>query len=189
MPDAFDLLGIEPRFAIDAAELDRRHRDLLTQLHPDRIPVPADELIPDNAPAPPDNPQSDARAVLLSQLGELNDAHRSLLDPIRRAEQLLVRRGRALTPDGDPELLARVFEQREAIEDATHRRDANSLSTYAAAARARQSALIEELAAFFETEQGCVSVPQKTPIARVLDELRYLKKLIERAELTLDELL
>ena len=40
MPDAFDLLGIEPRFAIDAVELDQRHRDLLSQLHPDRNPAP-----------------------------------------------------------------------------------------------------------------------------------------------------
>jgi len=53
MPDAFDLLGIEPRFSIDAADVERRHRQLLAQLHPDRhrvpesVPAPDLELAPD----------------------------------------------------------------------------------------------------------------------------------------------
>jgi molecular chaperone HscB len=177
MPDAFDLLGIEPRFAIDAVELDRRHRDLLSQLHPDRNPAP-------------DAPDArEAHAASLARLGDINDAYRIISDPIRRAEQLLSRRGAGPMSGDDPELLARIFEQREAVDNATDRSDTDSLSIYATAARKRQSALIEELTAFFEIEPARVSVPQKTQIARALEELRYLKKLIERAEQALDELL
>ena len=89
MPDAFDLLGIEPRFTIDTSVLDRRHRDLLAQLHPDRNRgldcVPDLKLAPDR--------KHDAREALLAQLGDINDAYRIILDPICRAEQLLGRRG------------------------------------------------------------------------------------------------
>jgi len=183
MPDAFDLLGIEPRFSIDAADVERRHRQLLAQLHPDR------HRVPESVPAPDLELAPDARESLLTQLGDINNAYRIVSDPIRRAEQLLWRRGVVPDSKAAPELLARVFEQREAVDDATHRGDVDSLSNYATAARKRQSAFIEELAAFFEIESARVSVPQQTQIARVLDELRYLKKLIERAELALDDLL
>ncbi len=190
MTDAFDLLGIEPRFTVDIAEVDRRHRELLAQLHPDRTPKPVPECTTD--PAPECVPVPDARQsrdATLARLGDINDAYRIISDPVRRAEQLLARRGLAPESQVDPELLARVFEQRQAVDDATHAGDVDSLSNLAAAARVRQSALLTELAAFFEVEQARVSVPQKTQIARVLDELRYLKKLIERAAQALDDLL
>jgi molecular chaperone HscB len=173
MLDAFELLGVEPRFAVDVAELERRHRELLAQLHPDRKSA---------APLDPD-----ARAALLTQLGELNDAYRSLRDPVQRAEQLLRRRGQSAPCTDSPALLARVFEQREAVEAAAGRRDIESLSGYVASARERQSALLRELAAYFEGEPAHVSVPHKNKIGPALEELRYLKKLLETAERALDE--
>jgi molecular chaperone HscB len=192
MPDAFDLLGIEPQFTIDAAEVERRHRALLAKLHPDRssVPVPVSEPDLSLNPAPVPQPDArEAREASLARLGDINNAYRIITDPILRAEQLLARLGVAPQSKAEPELLTRIFEQRQAVDDATHAGDVECLSNIAAAARARQSALIDELAAFFEIEQACVSVPQETQIARVLDELRYLKKLVERAELALDELL
>ncbi len=67
--DPFDTLGVEPRFDLDLAALERRHRDLSRALHPDRYAgAPAAE-----------------RRLALGRAIDANEALRVLKDPIRRA--------------------------------------------------------------------------------------------------------
>lgn len=176
MPDAFDLFEVEPRFTIDPVDIERRHRALLAKMHPDCLAAPEVERNPD------------AREALLAQLGDINDAYRSLSDPIRRAEQLLRRRGESAEPTDCPELLTLVFEQRQSVDDATAEGDIDRLTIYVTTARKRQSQLLGELTAYFDAQPAIVPVPHTNRISQVLDELRYLKKLVERAEHALDEL-
>jgi molecular chaperone HscB len=120
--DHFEVFGLPRRFAIDAAELQRRFYQLSRQYHPDRHHQ--------------DSPAGQARALEAS--ARLNAAYRALRDPIDRIEYLLrlheaspgggagtsgdiargqagSGRGRAGTP---PALLAELFEIQEALDEA-----------------------------------------------------------------------
>jgi molecular chaperone HscB len=168
MQDAFDVLGLEPKYSLDATDLERRQRTLLAGLHPNRQP-------------------SDANTDRgFAAQGQINDAVRQLRDPVKRAELLLTRAGQTMQSVQTPELLERVFEQREAIEDAVQRRDRTVLSDHVGAARARQRELLSVLAAHFES--GPVQSCGISAFSVVLQELRYLAKLIERGEQGLDDI-
>jgi len=171
MRDAFDVLGVEPRFGLDLTELEAHHRKLSAELHPDRQSASS----------------AAERAAKLTQLSEVNQAYRSLSDPISRAEQLLQRRGESVPATKTAELLQRIFEQRQSVENAKDEGNACRLSDWVTAARARQAALASELSAFFDGEPTVLPAPHQQ-IAPVFEELRYLKKIIERAERALDEL-
>ena len=98
-PDYYALFGLEPKLSLDAADLERRFYDLSRKLHPDRFPH--------------------ATAAELETSASLNDAYRTLRDPVSRAEYLLKRLG---IEAGDsrqiaPEMLEEVFELNEALEE------------------------------------------------------------------------
>jgi molecular chaperone HscB len=170
MPDAFEVLHIEPQFVIERSELERRHRALLAELHPNR-PTSASEL-------------TDA---LFAKQGEINAAYQQLNDPLTRAELLLSRQGCSPSPVQSPELLARIFEQRQTLELAVSIRDASAVSDCVGAARARQAQLHSALATHFS--QGAAEASRQTlEMGPLLQELRYLNKLVQRGEQELDDL-
>jgi DnaJ-domain-containing protein 1 len=171
MADAFEVFHMEPQFVIDRTELERRHRALLAELHPSRQA---------SAPEPTD--------VLFANQGEINAAYQQLSDPLARAELLLVRQGRSRSAAQSPELLARIFEQRQALEQAVSLRDASAVSNCVGAARARQEQLHSALASHFSRNAADAPPQQTAEIGPVLQELRYLNKLVLRGEQALDDL-
>ena len=172
MPDAFEVLHIEPRFVIDRSELERRHRALLAELHPNRQASAA-------TPEPAD--------ALFTKQGEINAAYNQLSDPLTRAELLLTRQGRSLSAAQSPELLARIFEQRQALEHAVSTRDASAVANCVGAARTRQAHLHSALATHFSL--GAAEAARRTAeVGLFLQELRYLNKLVQRGEQELDDL-
>src|SRR5689334_12410104 len=75
--DPFEVFGIPPRFEVDLAALELRHRDLSKALHPDRYAgAPAAE-----------------RRLALNRAIEVNEAWRVLREPVKRAEALFARAG------------------------------------------------------------------------------------------------
>ncbi len=173
MADAFDVFAIEPRFDIDLPDLERRHRRWLAELHPGRGSAPAIESL-----------KADESFV---KLGEIHQAYRQLRDPLTRAELLLERSGHRTTAQQTPELLARIFAQREAMEQALMHGDANELSACVSAARARQTELHEILAAHFGQTAAATDEQPAMQIGLVLQELRYLSKIMQRGEQALDD--
>lgn len=101
-PDYFVFLGVPRRLAVDRADLEQRFYQLSRVLHPDRFVRRTDK----------------ERSYSLEAAAILNDAYRTLRDPVRRAEYVLNERpaanGRAVAP---PELLEEVFELNMAIEE------------------------------------------------------------------------
>src|SRR4029453_1834580 len=71
--DHFAVFGVDRRYAVDVADLERRYKDMTKVLHPDRF-ARADER---------------ARRASLKRSIQLNEAWRTLKDPVRRAEYLL----------------------------------------------------------------------------------------------------
>src|SRR5256886_14943182 len=100
-PDKFTTLGFEPSF--DEPEgLDERFRALARKLHPDRFA----------------RATAQERRYSLEQTTRLNDAYKTLKDPVRRAEHLLQLRGIEGDPKMSPEFLEQTMEDREKLLEA-----------------------------------------------------------------------
>jgi molecular chaperone HscB len=101
----FEFFGLEPRLALDAADLQKRFYALSRQWHPDRFSLKS--------------PEEQVRALQATAL--LNDGFRILRDPIQRAEYVLKQNGFEIGEqrgkDVPPELLEEVFELNMALEE------------------------------------------------------------------------
>ena len=169
--DPFDLLEVEPRFDLDLALLERRHRDLSRVLHPDRYAGrPAGE-----------------RQQALGRAIEVNEAFRALRDPVRRATTLLARHGRhtdeADAPKADPMLLMEVMERREALSEARRAKDRDAVRRLSDAVRELAREVESRIAASFGSEP-----PDLARVETLVGELRYHRRFLDEAGVALDDL-
>jgi len=171
LSDPFETLGLAPVFELDSATLERRHRELSRALHPDRYA----------------GRSSGERQQALGRAIEVNEAFRTLRDPVRRAEALLARHGRAVAESGgmpaDPALLMAVMERREALGEARRGRDLAKVRGLAWAVREREQRVLAEMGKAF------VQLPPDfARIEPLLGELRYHHRFLEEALAIEDEL-
>jgi molecular chaperone HscB len=103
--DYFAFFGLPRKLSIDAGDLEQRFHALSWKLHPDNF-VRASES---------------ERELSLERSSQLNDAYRTLLDPITRVEYLLahegMRREGQKKQQAPPELLEEVFELNESLDE------------------------------------------------------------------------
>jgi molecular chaperone HscB len=97
----YEALGLEPRLSLDADDLKKRFYARNRQWHPDRFSLAG--------------AAEQQRALDMTAL--LNDAFRTLRDPVTRAEYFLKQNGIELSKDAPPELLEEVFELNMALEE------------------------------------------------------------------------
>lgn len=104
--DHFSLFGLERRLRLDPANLERVFLRLSREFHPDRHGAAAPEV----------------RATVQRNSARVNDAARTLRDPVARAEYLLALEG-VTRPEGEvkypPDLLMEVFDLRERLAEGT----------------------------------------------------------------------
>lgn len=114
--DDFALLGLPRRFALEAATLDERWRNLQSQVHPDRFAT--------EGPA--------AQRVAMQWSVRVNEAYRRLKDPLSRAAYLCHLQG--VDPSAQargglsPSLLMQQMQWREALDDARGSEDLTALN-------------------------------------------------------------
>ena len=105
MTDYYQLLGIPRSLNISLDELQKRYYELSRQLHPDRFMQ---------------KPEAEQQRAL-DMSSALNDAYRTLKDPVKRAQYLLSQEGFDIgeqrSKDVPPELLEEVFELNMALEE------------------------------------------------------------------------
>ncbi len=177
MTDAFDTLGVAPTFDIDLGRVERLHRELSRTLHPDRhVGKSAGE-----------------RRVVLNKAIEVNEAWRTLRDPVTRAEALFQRNqipvGETNEPVADPMLLMEMMEQREALAEARRARDVPTITKLADTMRRRDRDVVAELTRAF-AELAKQDTPDTREAAlRKLGELRYVARFLEEVGEIEDELL
>jgi molecular chaperone HscB len=103
--DYFAFFSLPQKLRIDDVALEQRFHQLSWKLHPDNF-VKASEY---------------ERNLALERSSELNDAYRTLRDPISRVEYLLLRAGvrkeGATKQQAPPELLEEVFELNESLDE------------------------------------------------------------------------
>ncbi len=97
----YDALGLEPKLALDPEDLKNRFYQRSRQWHPDRF----------------SRASAEERQKSLEMTAILNDAFRTLRDPVGRAQYFLQQKGIELSKDAPPELLEEVFELNMALEE------------------------------------------------------------------------
>jgi molecular chaperone HscB len=110
--DYFSFFGLPHKLAINVDDLERRFHSLSWKLHPDNF-VRSDEY---------------ERSLSLERSSQLNDAFRTLREPVSRIEYLLTlsgaRREGQHKQQAPPELLAEVFELNESLDELREARQA-----------------------------------------------------------------
>jgi molecular chaperone HscB len=176
----FEVLGLAPRFDLDLAAGEASYKRLSRQVHPDRF-----------ATADPR-----ARKASLARTVQLNDAWRTLRDPVRRAEYLLERAGIVLGGDdtrragGEPEqqavrkvvaspaFLMDVLELHEELKGAQRRGDAVTVAALSATMQARADAAMRTIGAALDGDAADRTPAQLDQAAQALAELRYYRRFL-----------
>jgi molecular chaperone HscB len=179
--DYFRVLGVPQVFAVDLIELERRYKDTTKILHPDRYA------------------RADARArrASLERSVQLNEAWRTLRDPIRRAEYLLSLHGvdiGEMAGGGRPDqsgghatlpvpqvLLMEVLELREALAEAQSNKDFREVEALIAKVRSRLETVMDDVAKGF-----LASPPDLATIAARLVTVRYYRRFLDEARLVVE---
>lgn len=183
--DYFQALGLERRFGIDTAALEREFHRLSRRLHPDRF-----------ARASQEDQQSSLAATAL-----LNDAWRTLRDPVARMEYLLkiegyavgeehAGKGKSAERQPPPDLLEEVFELNMQLEelrmsqkmgeaaDAEVVKDLTATGTrFEAMLQAVDDALAVE-GAKWDAGAAEARTQAATRMIELLDRRRYLRNLV-----------
>jgi molecular chaperone HscB len=104
-PDYFQLFGLPTRLAVSGEDLQTKFYELSRKFHPDKFAR---------------KPEAEKQAALNAS-SLLNDAYRTLRDPVKRAEYVLKQQGFDIgeqrSKDVPAELLEEVFELNMALEE------------------------------------------------------------------------
>jgi molecular chaperone HscB len=173
--DYYALLDIPRSLNLSLDELQKRYYALSRKLHPDRFMQ---------------KPEAEQQRAL-DMSSALNDAYRTLKDPVKRAQYLLTLEGFDIgerrSKDVPPELLEEVFELNMALEEMRGGDDSarpqleqaekNFVGMLAASDR--------ELAGLFARHDAGQSREVLAEIRNVLNRRKYIQNLVSEVEKTL----
>ena len=173
--DYYELLGLPRRLSLSAEALQERFYELSRRLHPDLFTRKVDR----------------ERKYALEASSILNDAYRTLRDPVKRANYVLKQEGfdvgEQRSKDVPPELLEEVFELNMALEEM--RSGDDSARPQLEAARQSFSGMLAEtdgqLQALFEKYDATPDREILTQIRSTLNRRKYIQNLVTEVERTL----
>jgi molecular chaperone HscB len=126
----FELFGLSPAFGLETEALERSYRQIQAQVHPDRFAHAGDA----------------ERRASLQWTTRVNEAYRTLKDPVQRAKHLLELQGVDVAFETNtampPDFLMQQMELREALEEA---KDAPRLDALRKELRRSRAALETEI--------------------------------------------
>ncbi len=155
----FELLGLPVAYAVDPSRLEKRYRELQTQVHPDKF-----------ASAP-----EAERRVAMQWATRANEAYRTLRDPVDRARYLLQLKGfdtgEETNTSMPPDFLMQQMEWREAVAAGRAAHDAVALEKLRGEIAASRHEMLRMLDRAIDAdanfEAGC----------SLVRKLRFLEKL------------
>ena len=156
MLDKFALLGVPPGFD-EPAGLDENFRAISRKVHPDRFA----------------RGTSLERRQALEQTTQLNDAYKTLKDPVRRAEHLLALRGVSGEVKMSPDFLEETLDDREKLLEA--KESGQPLDALAQGVREKRDRTLAEVRALVtaggELSRAAELLARMKYYARYLDEV------------------
>jgi len=164
----YDALGIAPTLALDLEDAKKRFYERSRQWHPDRFSRAGAE--------------EQDRALEMTAV--LNDAFRTLRDPVSRAEYFLKERGLELSKDAPPELLEEVFELNMALEELHEGDESARAQLVEAGARfgTMLAAADSELSGLFARYDTAPESTTLDQIRATLNRRRYVANLVRDVE-------
>jgi molecular chaperone HscB len=168
----YDFFGLEHKLDLDLADLEKRFYALSRQYHPDRYTLKSRE----------------EQQYALDATAILNDAYRTLRDPLARAEYLLKENGFDIGEQGSknvpPELLEEVFELNMALEEL--RGGDDSARAGLEEARKKFVDMREKIDAELQSRfAGYDRAPERSLLSEIrglLNRRRYVRNLINEVE-------
>src|SRR5204863_2386671 len=155
----FELFGLSPRFQLDAVALERAYREIQARVHPDRFAHAGDA----------------ERRASLQWTTRVNEAYRTLKNPVQRASHLLALHGVDVafeTNTAMPEaFLIQQLDLREALDNATRSKDAKALDALHKSIARDKQALEHKLAQRIDEDHDYGAA------AGLVRELQFLEKL------------
>src|SRR5688572_10778850 len=117
MQNHFELFGLSAAFGLETEELERSYREIQSRVHPDRFAHAGDA----------------ERRASLQWTTRVNEAFQILKNPVTRAKHLLELHGVDVAFETNtampPEFLMQQMELREALEEATRKKDSARLDS------------------------------------------------------------
>src|SRR5580698_3729696 len=157
----YEALGLEPKLALDPADLQKRFFDRSREWHPDRF----------------SRGTAEQRQRSLDMTALINDAYRTLREPVTRAEYFLKQNGLELSKEAPPELLEEVFELNMALEEM--REGDDSARPQLMEARDRFVAMRDSIDASLAEAGERGDLEQ---VRALLNRRRYIRNLIREVE-------
>jgi molecular chaperone HscB len=168
----YEALGLEPKLALDPEELKKHFYERSRQWHPDRF----------------SRASAAERQKSLEMTSMLNDAFRTLRDPVARAEYFLAQNGIVPSKHVPPELLEEVFEMNIALEEL--RAGDESARPQLTEARGRFNHMRDEidhgLSVLSSRYDEAGDASHLLAIRSVLDRRQYVANLIRDVEKEMD---
>jgi molecular chaperone HscB len=168
--DYFAFFGLPQKLTVDLATLEQRFHSLSWKLHPDHFARASE----------------DERQLSLDLTSQLNDAYRTLRDPVARVEYLLslsgMRKEGQKKQQAPPELLEEVFELNESLDELRDARANGGNAAHMAGLRAKLESAqhkFESSLADVDKELSGVSADWDAALDSAADEAAK-KKLMER---------
>lgn len=161
--DFFALFGLERSFRLNDDDLSRRYRALQTAAHPDRFAGKGDAEV----------------QAAQSAASRINDAYRTLKDPLLRAAYILSLQGVDALAEGgaqmSPQFLMQQMEWRDSLEE-IKASDGDSNALRAEVADAERAVMTQ--AADLLTDGAALPDEQKQQLADVIRRWHYIRKMI-----------
>jgi molecular chaperone HscB len=155
----FDLFGLAPAYALESERLERSYREIQSQVHPDRFAHAGDA----------------ERRASLQWTTRVNEAYRTLKDPVQRARHLLELHGVDVAFETNttmpPDFLMQQMELRESVEEAVETKDAGALDKLRKNLGTQRQALEKTIAEAIDAKKDYAAA------AGLVRKLQFLDKL------------
>jgi len=166
----FELFGLQAAFGLDTEVLERAYREIQAQVHPDRFAHAGDA----------------ERRASLQWTTRVNEAYRTLRDPVQRGRHLLELHGIDVAFETNTQMptdfLMQQLELREELEAATGKKDPARLDRLRAGLSLSKKALEKEIATAIDTRHDYAGA------AELVRKLMFLDRLDSEIDVAYEEI-
>jgi len=166
----FELFGLAPAYALEAEALEKRYREIQAEVHPDRFAHAGDA----------------ERRASLQWTTRVNEAYRTLRDPVQRGRHLLELHGVDVAFETNTQMptdfLVQQLELREELEAATGKKDPLRLDRMRAGLSSSKKALEKEIAVAIDARKDYAGA------AELVRKLMFLDRLDSEIDLAYEEI-
>ena len=170
MQNHFELFGLAPVYALEPEALEKTYREIQSRVHPDRFAHAGDA----------------ERRASLQWTTRVNEAYRTLKDPVQRGKHLLELHGVDVAFETNTQMptdfLMQQLELREELESATGGRDAARLDRLRSGLVSQKKALEAQIARAIDADKDYARA------AELVRKLMFLDRLDNEIDVAYEEI-